>query len=471
MKHDGAMIRANLDLRGERLRAVLLVAVTAAALLGGALVNRFPLIHPDSGTYLRVGLGVGWPVDRSGFYGLFMRPFIALAHGPAGLWLWLAVQALAVATILVAALRRLAPAAGAAAVGGVLAATILLSALPWQAGQLMPDAFTGPMVLALWLVLRRPAEAAGQPLLWLGIVALGLTHLTHLVLLPVAGVAMITAGGLRREQWRRAGGQLAALAIACAAIAGLQVTFNSLQFGFRSVSPAGPIFLFARLNEDGHMQPWLDAHCGRDAPTELCAIRPSLPHDSQQLLWGPGSGRYFPVSPELPHWMVQFAAANRGAIASAPLAVLGTSLRGAGEQLLDFGALDDECPAMCADPGSVLLLSFGQAGSDYEAGLRQSRQLRGELPRAAVRRLTLPLTALGLIGLLPLLVVAARRRDWEAAGLLAAVAGVILVNAFLAGALSDVHARYQSRVAWLAPFVLLAVLLRWRSASGRVDQR
>jgi len=443
----------------------LLAALTTVALLGAAAFNGFPLIHPDSGTYLRVGLGVGWPVDRSGFYGLYMRPFLSLGLGPAALWLWVAVQAAAIAAILVAALRRLAPRASIAAITWVLAVTVLLTALPWQAGQLMPDAFTAPMILALWLVLRRPANADGQVLLWLAIVALGLTHITHLLLLPVVGVILIMAGAWRHRAWRSAVRSLAALGLACAAIAGMQFVFNAVQFGFTSVSPAGPVFLFARLNEDGHMQPWLDQHCGRDAPAELCAIRPRLPHDSQELLWGPNSRLYFPVSPEMPRWMGQFAVANRGAILDRPGPVLLSTLRGGGEQLLDFGALDDECPAMCADPASVLLLSFAQGGPDFVAALKGSQQLRGTLPDNAIRWLTSPPTAAAMLALLPLLILAWRRGDDEAAALIAGVIALILCNALLAGGLSDVHARYQSRVAWLALPVVLGVALRWRSGS------
>jgi len=122
---------------------------------------------------------------------------------------------------------------------------------------------------------------------------------------------------------------------------------------------------------------------------------------------------------------------------------------------------------MCADPNSVLRLSFEQAGPSYTEGLLQSRQLRGTMPDRVIGWATLPLTVAGLILLLPLLYLAWRKRDVDAATLLAAVVVALVLNALLAGALSDVHARYQSRIAWLAPFAVLAVLLRWKSLRGR----
>jgi hypothetical protein len=69
-------------------------------------------------------------------------------------------------------------------------------------------------------------------------------------------------------------------------------------------------------------------------------------------------------------------------------------------------------------------------------------------------------TALALLALLPILFLARRRRDQELAALVGAVIAALLVNAALAGALSDVHDRYQSRLAWLA--VLVAAIAVYR---------
>jgi hypothetical protein len=56
------------------------------------------------------------------------------------------------------------------------------------------------------------------------------------------------------------------------------------------------------------------------------------------------------------------------------------------------------------------------------------------------------------------------KRDVDAAAVLAAISVAIVVNAFVAGALSDVHERYQSRIVWLAPFAIQPKIARWRSA-------
>ena len=56
----------------------------------------------------------------------------------------------------------------------------------------------------------------------------------------------------------------------------------------------------------------------------------------------------------------------------------------------------------------------------------------------------------------------ALRRQAAVGGLYAAVIAALCANAFVAGALSGVYDRYQSRFIWLAPFALMLMLMaRW----------
>jgi hypothetical protein len=94
-----------------------------------------------------------------------------------------------------------------------------------------------------------------------------------------------------------------------------------------------------------------------------------------------------------------------------------------------------------------------------------SRQLQGNSPDRLVRAVTTPIAALSLHPAPAVPVLAWRRRDPAALSLLLGLAGALAANAAMAGALSDVHDRYQSRLVWLAFFAVLALTLRWRSLS------
>ena len=121
---------------------------------------------------------------------------------------------------------------------------------------------------------------------------------------------------------------------------------------------------------------------------------------------------------------------------------------------------------------SPALIGFNPSTGDE---IHSSRQLQGTLPKGLVRAITGTVTWAGLILLIPFALVAARKRDWEAFGLLLAAAAAIVANAALAGALSDVHDRYQSRVVWIVPFVEALLIWRWSrkaataQAAGKVS--
>jgi hypothetical protein len=70
-----------------------------------------------------------------------------------------------------------------------------------------------------------------------------------------------------------------------------------------------------------------------------------------------------------------------------------------------------------------------------------------------------PLQALA-VALLPLIVWL--RRDRRIASLAAYLFFALIINAVICGALSNPHDRYQSRLAWLAPLVVVIAALGWR---------
>ncbi len=433
-------------------------AAVLATLLLPAIYNRFPLIFPDTGAYLKVGYGGHWTIDRSGFYGLLYQPILRPSETALGLWLVIAAQAAIVAGILIAVARKMAPAALPAAVGGMILATALLTSLPWHSAQLMPDAFTGVLILCVWLAASRDISASGTPLLWLFAAVLALTHYTHLPLMAAVGIATLACMALT-VPLREIGKRFVALALALAAVTSAHVAANGLLLGRWTTSPLGSWFLFARLHEDGLVPRWFDRHCGKDGPKELCAIRHALPRDSQILLWSKASPLHPYIhkergSPVTWRWADMMSQAASGSIREEPLAFATSVVSGAARQFVTFHTLDDLCPFECSGPVPVDLRPQVSASG--------SRQVRDEMPKQAIRAVHTPVVFIGLL-LMPLLFFWTwRRKDPLALGLLTAVAVGLFANAALGGGLSAVNARYQSRVVWLAPFVGLLLATRWQ---------
>lgn len=442
-----------------------------------ALANGFPLIFPDSGTYLVIAFGREYAIDRSSIYGLLWKPFVNIAPGVGGLWLALAAQLLAVAAVLAMVMRRVAPALSGRRMLVCGALMVGLTSLPWHAAQIMPDAFAGPVVLLAGLAAARGPAEEGTPLLWAAAALLATTHYTHPVLLGAATAGMVAAQIATGLDWRSGARRLLAGAAAATLALGALTAANGIALGRWTPSPMGGVFLFARAHEDGLVKPWLDRHCGSDAPAELCAARGEIADDSQALLWGDGHslvGRHIwhaRDDAERWRWVEMMTAAVHGAIREAPLRFLRHAAAGTFEQLGRFAAIDDECPAGCRSRAGGIAFALDRYRAQALPALMRSMQVRDTTPKSLVRAVT-GVAALAALGLLPVLLARAlRRRDGFLAGMLVAVGLVLVANAVMAGALSDVHDRYQSRVIWLVPFVVLLGLARLARPERVRDRR
>ena len=448
---------------------LVLTALLGATLLLPALFNRFPLLFPDTPAYLSVAYGKYWNLDRSGFYGLAFKPILMWANPVLGLWIVIALQSLIIAVILLMVVRRTITSASPAAALAVTLPIALFTSLPWHAGQLMPDAMTGILILMVWLAASRDLNRPGTAILWLCAGLLALVHYTHIGLFAVAAAATIfaaaTSGIARREIIAR----FMVATLVLTAVASSHVAANVGTFGRWAIAPMSPMFLFARLNEDGLAPRWLDRHCGYDAPADLCNLRSELPRDSQVLLWG---GAKSPLTARIHErigqaeswrWIEMLDKAASGSIREEPLAFLASSAKAGTRQFVHFEALDNECPSICR--ASIIdLVHFRPA---MASRARNSREFRDQIARRPIKAVTSAVAIVGQFMLVLFFATAIRRRDGEAISLIGVVIVGLVVNALLAGALSDVHDRYQSRVIWLAPYVVLLLAVRWHAFGAK----
>jgi hypothetical protein len=89
------------------------------------------------------------------------------------------------------------------------------------------------------------------------------------------------------------------------------------------------------------------------------------------------------------------------------------------------------------------------------------------MPVFLVRGVTTPVAALSILLLPVLFWGAVRRNDTLVMSLLTAIASALIANALIAGAMSDIHDRYQSRIIWIAPFAVVLILVRWGQTFSR----
>jgi hypothetical protein len=432
----------------------------AAILAGGLLLiwpaalNHYPIVFSDTGAFLAQTVVPLMIWDKPWIYG----PLAFLAHGHVSLWGVVLAQGLIVSHLLWL-LARVVETASPARHLLLCGALAVLSTAPWSAALVMPDILTPVAVLCAALIGWGADRLSRGEFGWLVILG-ALATAAHLSNLPVIFAIMMLA--LLLGRWRAALRMAAPLLGAVLLLLGT----NLIGHGRLALSPYGSTFFLARLIADGPAARTIAARCP-DAGWYLCAFAGRLPDNSDVFLWEPDS----PV--------------NR--------APDGTPIRLGGMQLApEARAIIAE--TLWREPGRVTLLAFGNFArqitltrigdtlgsahvgvavrprieqgfppfelSAFDAALQQRDALAPLAGRIAW--LHPPVLALAVPVALLALWQAHRARDARRFGLVLALLAGVLANAFVTGALSMPHHRYQARIAWL---VLVAATLLWRPAA------
>lgn len=434
-------------------------------LLWPALLNGYPIVFSDTGTYLSqaIHLYLGW--DRPAFYSVFMMAL----HLTLTTWPVILVQAVCVVLVFDCVRGAFFPAMPRIMLPLILTAMALFTGLPWLISRLMPDLFTPLLVLALAVLIFVPERLGTRErwLLVLGAAAMMAVHQSNILL--GLGLLLILLPSRRllgaRAALRRAD-VLRLTLIPALALAALTAV-NFVAHRIASPSPFGNVFLLARVIYDGPGLRALHRECPR-ADWRLCAELDRFPPTSDDFLWladGPliRAGGAKVISREATAIIV-------AAIWAEPWAQLRAVAANTVEQLSLFSPGD----GLHAWPETVSPWIQRDFPASERRRYEAARQTQGSLVvpswiEAADR-------ASVFFGLVALTVVFFRalRRRCPSAGLCAAVFLAVLANAVITGGLSMPHDRYQSRVVWLpAAIVLLALpggrmLAELRGAPGAV---
>jgi hypothetical protein len=432
-----------------------------AALLAPALWNGYALTFYDTGGYVDAVLRMELVPGRSLFYGLFLR---LGSLGWQSFWGPVLVQSLCTLWLIRLLLRCHGLPSGAQALAFFSAGLACLTGVSWYTSQLMPDILVPLMVLALWLLgmhwprigwLERTGLAA--------IALLGLLSHMSCLALALGLIAVILAARILGRRWTPAVFIMPPLAVVLASLLLMPLLHLALT-GQGAYTPGGPTFLFGRLVQDGIAQRWLAEHC--PAPDiKLCELRHRLPATADDFLWNGGSpfqdlgGWRGSSEPELKHL-------TRAAVTAYPGMTLWTTLRSTAQQMVKVATGDALYESHSDTRGIIYKFLPGIAPPFFEA-----RQQHGQVTQELFARLNLmhiPVALLSVLGLLPMVLWSWRNDRRDLAALALFVFFALLGNAFICGALSNPHDRYQSRLVWLAPLVVGMVLAASWKQRGRV---
>jgi hypothetical protein len=439
----------------------------AAILLGAllmvwpALFNRYPLLYPDSITYLGDGRLVARAVFlhrlseyygmRSFFYSLGILPW----HWNVTAWPIVVLQSLLTAYVIWLVVRSILPRQTVSYYLILVALLSLLTSLDWFVSLIMPDILGPLLYLCIYLLvfardtLSRTGRMTLIPIAWWGIVS----HASHLIL--AAGLCILLASLLLlRLQWMRgrwrAVGEVAMIVLFAAVS---QLALHAYLYGTPSLNGERPPFLMARVLADGPGLWYLQQHCP-NVQFVLCDHLQELPQDPDVFLWGEkgiwGNADDATTS-RLRQEEMPFVEATLRAY---PWAQLSRSLSNFGQQLRIFGFY-------LFGPSDWMAEEFASVLPGERSQYLQSRQAQDELPLeffTSVQNWTVLASLAIIVAFLPRMF---RRGPPRLIGLGIVIGSTVVANALVTGALSMVEDRLQSRVIWLVPLLAIVLVLDW----------
>lgn len=262
-------------------------------LIGPAIQNGFPIIHPDSGTYLLEGFGNKIPVSRPLSYCLFVR-FTSRIFS---IWSTVGIQAifvywvtwLTVNTVL--AKRKIAwiP----FVIISILAAT---TGIAFYTSQIMPDIFLPVALMSVFVIITR------EKLPWYTLTGLGLilwiSLIVHMSNLPVVTAVIIAIFFLKILITKSFRVLILKNVIILGSVLFLSWITNpliSLRYkeGFK-MSNSNNIVFFSRLLQAGAAQQYIKDKCATDSTYYLCEYKDEIDNYNRLdvFLWADSSFLY-----------------------------------------------------------------------------------------------------------------------------------------------------------------------------------
>lgn len=264
---------------------ILSVWLGALILCAPALLNNFPFLYADTGTYLSCGFHGTVSDIRPVTYALFIR-HVSLMES---LWLVILVQALIVSWSIHTFFRACSEKpVGIRPLAAILILT-LTTGIGEVTGMLMPDFFTAVMILCGAILLFgknivRWRFALTSLLFWLAVAS----HHSNAYIFFFLLLTLLLLWIIRR--WKRQTGAIS--------LRGLVLTLGLALAGYFTIpvlhwtysgeffwSKAKSVFLTNRVNQMGLLKPFLQENCGSH-DYRLCAYKDELPNE---FLWDPNS--------------------------------------------------------------------------------------------------------------------------------------------------------------------------------------
>ncbi|MCI5059184.1 MAG: hypothetical protein MRY83_23935 [Flavobacteriales bacterium] len=246
-----------------------------------AFENGYPIVYPDSGTYIHSGFSNVVPDDRPIFYGIFVRH----TSLKASIWLPVFAQSCILAWSVASFLgiffqsrkkwKLLIP---------VVTILTLSTGFSYHNSHIMPDIFTGILLLNIITFLFLKQRSKTQNILNIVLIILCLLfHMSNVIITFCFGIILLLSTTIHLINIKR---KKILLLISSCLFSILMTSFTNYAVGGQfSLSQNGHIFMINHLIENGVLEKYLKKECS-NKEYSLCQYRENL---SWNFIWDENS--------------------------------------------------------------------------------------------------------------------------------------------------------------------------------------
>lgn len=441
-------------------------AVTVGALLmtWPAFYNGYPLLYPDSMSYLEDGRRVARALflhrlspyygGRSFIYSLGILPF----HWNVTAWPIVALNAFVASYVIWLVVRSILPRQTVMCYYALVVPLSLLTGVGWFVSLIMPDILGSVLYLCIYLLVFAPETLSrAERVILVGVAWWSIaSHVTHLML--AAGICAFLALPLllRLQSARQHLRAVSMVAMIVLAAASADMALHKYLYDEASLTGMRPPFLMARVIADGPGRWYLQQRCGDDVHLAICAHVQDLPGNVADFLWGV-HGIWRNSTPDQQDQLRgEEMTIVLGTLRTYPREELIISIAHFWKQLYSFGLWGyDPNPWILQMVDTVL-----PGGRSTYLKSRQAQQTLHEQIFTSVQTWTV---AASLMVIALWILVGGKWRSRRVLGLTAIILFVVIANASVTGILSNIEDRYQARVIWLVPLLAGILALEWQS--------
>ena len=443
-----------------------LFAAACLVILIPSILNGYPILFSDTGTYILSGMEAMVPIDRPVFYGYFIR----LTSFWISLWYVVIFQAVFIILFIAMIFRYVFESRyvllNTFAVVAILSGT---SSLAYFTNHIVPDIFASMVIIGVVLIVATPRLPIWLTVSLLLILSVfNLVHLSNLLITTSLTVVAIAGGILFfRKQWfkQRARAILYLCVLTISSWILLPAVNHMLGAGFAS-SRVKNIFMMGSLIENGLMKLYLEESCAEKG-YDLCNYLDSLPEYTHLFLWDNRSPLYAGGCLEkdwLDCWLEKDP--EYGIIIKDMFSQRKYFIRFAGfgiktslQQLVSYKIQPRRPEGEGSPVRWPMEKHFKRDYQRYISAKQQQQELSWPV-LSVTQRIIVPIA---LAFLLPFLLMPSLRNKIPVnvriftLGILLALVG----NAFICAVFSHYNHRYQSRVIWIIPMLALSYLIHF----------